>query len=202
MTRRARDGEPRVPADLRKALWATAMVKTQWRDLTPIARRDFISWMESAKQPEAHKRRIEKACVMLAAGKRRPDVFQFLIDELKRAWFQARKFYKPIMSNATKRAILRWIHLVLAIPVVGYAYSPFTELPSYAPIVRYVAFPVVLLSGLWMYAGVIFAIMAVAVWLGAYQLFGMVPAILSLVALFIARKIWLVIRVRQSEGSA
>ena len=106
------------------------------------------------------------------------------------------------MSNATKRAILRWIHLTLAIPIVGYVYSPFAELPNYAPIVRYLAFPVVLLSGLWMYAGVIFAIMAVAVWLGAYQLFGMVPAILSLVALFIARKTWLMIRARQSKRSA
>ena len=84
------------------------------------------------------------------------------------------------MSNATKRAIVRWIHLILAIPIIGYAYSPFAELPSYAPIVRYVAFPVVLLTGMWMYAGVIFAILAVAVWLGAYQLFGMGPAILSL----------------------
>jgi predicted tellurium resistance membrane protein TerC len=106
------------------------------------------------------------------------------------------------MSNATKRAIVRWIHLILAIPIIGYAYSPFAELPSYAPIVRYVAFPVVLLTGMWMYAGVIFAILAVAVWLGAYQLFGMAPAILSLVALLIARKIWLVVRARQSKGSA
>ena len=32
----------------------------------------LISWMDSAEQPEAHRRRIEKACVMLAAGKRRP----------------------------------------------------------------------------------------------------------------------------------
>jgi len=63
---------PRAPADLRKALAAAPMAKAQWSDLTPIERRDFISWMDSAKQPEAHKRRIEKACVMLAAGKRRP----------------------------------------------------------------------------------------------------------------------------------
>jgi uncharacterized protein YdeI (YjbR/CyaY-like superfamily) len=47
MTRRARDAEPRAPADLRKALSATPMAKTQWRDLTPIARKDFISWMDS-----------------------------------------------------------------------------------------------------------------------------------------------------------
>jgi uncharacterized protein YdeI (YjbR/CyaY-like superfamily) len=48
------------------------MAKAQWRDLTPIERRDFISWMDSTKQPEKHRRRIEKACSMLAAGKRRP----------------------------------------------------------------------------------------------------------------------------------
>ena len=64
--------EPRVPTDLRKALAATPSAKAQWSDLTPIERRDFIGWMDSAKQPEAHRRRIEKACVMLAAGKRRP----------------------------------------------------------------------------------------------------------------------------------
>ena len=62
----------RVPTDLRKALAATPMAETQWRDLTPIARRDFISWIDSAKQPETRRRRIERACAMLAAGKRRP----------------------------------------------------------------------------------------------------------------------------------
>jgi predicted tellurium resistance membrane protein TerC len=101
------------------------------------------------------------------------------------------------MSNATKRAILRWIHLTLAIPIIGYVYSPFAELPNYAPIVRYLAFPVVLLSGLWMYAGVVFAIIAVAIWLGGIYVSGYGAALLSL----IARKIWLVVRARQSKGS-
>jgi len=66
------ESEPRLPTDLRKALAAAPMAKPQWRDLTPIARRDFISWIDSAKQPETRRRRIEKACSMLAAGKRRP----------------------------------------------------------------------------------------------------------------------------------
>jgi uncharacterized protein YdeI (YjbR/CyaY-like superfamily) len=66
------ESEPRVPTDLRKALAVTSMTKAQWRDLTPIARRDFISWIDSAKQPETRRRRIERACSMLAAGKRRP----------------------------------------------------------------------------------------------------------------------------------
>ncbi len=106
------------------------------------------------------------------------------------------------MSNATKRAILRWIHLILAIPIIGYVYSPYAELPNYAPVARFVSIPILILSGFWMYAGVLFAIIAVALWLGAIYLSGYGAAILSLVALFIARKIWLVIRARQSKASA
>jgi uncharacterized protein YdeI (YjbR/CyaY-like superfamily) len=61
-----------VSLDLHLALKATPKAKIQWSDLNPIERRDFISWMDSAKEPMKHKRRIDKACVMLAAGKRRP----------------------------------------------------------------------------------------------------------------------------------
>jgi predicted tellurium resistance membrane protein TerC len=107
-----------------------------------------------------------------------------------------------MISNARQRSILRWIHLIFAIPIVGYIYSPFAELPNYAPIVRYIAFPVILLSGLWMYAGPLFALIGVAIWLGTCQLFRYGVAILSLVVLLIARKIWLVIRARQSKASA
>src|SRR5947209_16262662 len=103
------------------------------------------------------------------------------------------------MSNATKRAILRWIHLIFAIPIIGYIYSPLADLPNYAPVVRFISIPVLILSGFWMYAGVIFAIIAVALWLGATYLSGIGAAILSLVALFIARKIWLAVRARRSS---
>jgi len=106
-----------------------------------------------------------------------------------------------MISNATRRSILRWIHLIFAIPIIGYIYSPFSELPNYAPIVRYIAFPVILLSGFWMYAGILVAVIAVAVWLGTYQLFGYGAAILTLVVLLIARKCSLVIRARPSKAS-
>jgi len=106
-----------------------------------------------------------------------------------------------MINNATKRAILRWSHLIFAIPIIGYIYSPFAELPNYATVVRYVAFLIILLSGLWMYAGVFFAVIGVGVWLGAYQLFGYGVVILTLVGLLIARKIWSVIRARQLKGS-
>src|SRR5258706_5508676 len=101
------------------------------------------------------------------------------------------------MSNATKRWIPRLIHLIFSIPIVGYVYSPFAELPNYAPIVRFVSVPVLILSGFWMYAGVLFAIIGVAVWLGALYLSGIGTAILSQVALFIERNTWLVSRARR-----
>jgi hypothetical protein len=105
-----------------------------------------------------------------------------------------------MIRNTTKRAILRCFHLILSIPILGYVYSPFAELPNYAPIVRFVSVPVLILSGFWMYAGVIFAIIGVAVWLGALYLSGVGAAILSQVALFIARKIWLVVRARRRSS--
>ena len=57
------------------------------------------------------------------------------------------------MKESTKRTIVRWIHLVLAIPIICYVYSPFEELPNYAPVVRFISIPVLALSGLWMWKG-------------------------------------------------
>src|SRR5204863_808437 len=77
--------ELRVPTDLRTALAATPTAKVQWTELTPIARRDFITWIDSAKQPETRRRRIEKACSMLAAGKRRPCCYSIVSFNLHKA---------------------------------------------------------------------------------------------------------------------
>ena len=38
------------------------------------------------------------------------------------------------MQEATKRSIVRWIHLVLAIPIAGYIYSPFDQIQTTAPL--------------------------------------------------------------------
>jgi uncharacterized protein YdeI (YjbR/CyaY-like superfamily) len=74
--------EPRVPTDLRTALAAAPLAKPKWRDLTPIARRDYVSWIESAKQAQTRRRRIERACSMLAAGKRRPCCYSIVSFDL------------------------------------------------------------------------------------------------------------------------
>ena len=103
--------EPRVPTDLRKALAATPKAKAQWRDLTPIARRDFISWIDSAKQPETHRRRIEKACSMLAAGKRRPCCYSIVSFNLYTA-LAATPMAKAQWSDLTpieRRDFISWM---------------------------------------------------------------------------------------------
>ena len=104
-----------------------------------------------------------------------------------------------MISKATQRSILRVIHLVLAIPILGYIYSPFEEIPKYATVTRFVFVPIIIIAGYSMWRGAIFAIIGVALWLSAYRLSGVGAAILSQVALFIAWKIWLVIRARRSK---
>lgn len=60
------------------------------------------------------------------------------------------------MSPGTSRSIVRWIHLILSIPIIGYVYSPFEDIPQYAPVVRFVALPGIVLTGLWMWKGHVF----------------------------------------------
>src|SRR5205807_1420099 len=91
--------EARVPTDLRKALAAAPKAKAKWSDLTSIARRDFISWIDSAEQSETRRRRIEKACSMLAAGKRRPCCYSIVSFNLYTA------------LNATPKAKAQWSEL-------------------------------------------------------------------------------------------
>jgi uncharacterized protein YdeI (YjbR/CyaY-like superfamily) len=105
------ESEPRVPTDLRKALAATPTAKAQWRDLTPIARRDFISWIESAKQPETRRRRIDKACSMLVAGKRRPCCYSIVSFDLYTA-LAATPIAKAQWSDLTpieRRDFISWM---------------------------------------------------------------------------------------------
>ena len=71
ITRAGEEPEIRVPMDLRKALAAAPLAQAGWEDITPMARRDWIFSISSAKQPETRSRRIEKACDMLSSGKRR-----------------------------------------------------------------------------------------------------------------------------------
>ncbi len=57
------------------------------------------------------------------------------------------------MTEAAKRSIFRWIHIVFGIPILGYIYDSPSDTHNYATNVRYVFLPGLLLSGLWMWKG-------------------------------------------------
>lgn len=86
--------ETKVPTDLRKVLAAAPRAEALWKDLTAIAHRDFISWIESAKQPETRKRRVESIPSRLASGKRRPCCYAVV----------PMKFYKALGTHSKAKA--------------------------------------------------------------------------------------------------
>ncbi|HEY7931901.1 MAG TPA: YdeI/OmpD-associated family protein [Acidimicrobiales bacterium] len=61
-----------LPHDLRTALLANSVALEAWRDITKLARNEFICWVEEAKQPTTRSRRIRRTIEQLDEGKRRP----------------------------------------------------------------------------------------------------------------------------------
>lgn len=61
-----------LPADLRAALIANAIALAAWLDITPLARNEFICWVEDAKQDATRARRIRRTQEELEEGMRRP----------------------------------------------------------------------------------------------------------------------------------
>ena len=62
----------RMPADLRKTLDSAPAARTAWEDITPLARNEWICWVEEAKKIETRNHRIERTINELIQGKRRP----------------------------------------------------------------------------------------------------------------------------------
>jgi len=57
------------------------------------------------------------------------------------------------MKASTERMIFRWLHILISIPVIGYIYGPVSSIPEAAMAVRFIFFPVLVLSGLWLWKG-------------------------------------------------
>lgn len=62
----------KLPADLRVALLASEVALAAWKDITPLARNEFICWVEDAKQEATRARRIRRTTEELEDGMRRP----------------------------------------------------------------------------------------------------------------------------------
>ena len=68
----ANDMVHKMPMDLKKALTAARAARTVWKDITPLARNEWICWITNGKKAETRGIRIEKALSKLKSGMRRP----------------------------------------------------------------------------------------------------------------------------------
>ncbi len=98
------------------------------------------------------------------------------------------------MKPSTKRIILRIVHLVSVIPVLGYVYQPVAEAAEYQRFTQMVFIPLAILTGFWMYMGFVWAILGAASWVGLNYFVGgnagFGYALLTQIAIFVARFIW------------
>jgi len=67
--------EPTVPDDLRAALADAPETSELWTSITPMARWEWVRWINATKNPVTRDRRVEVAISKLHAGKRRPCCF-------------------------------------------------------------------------------------------------------------------------------
>ena len=58
-----------------------------------------------------------------------------------------------VMKAAIERKIVRWVHIIISIPVVGLIYGPVKDFPNAVFAIKWVFFPVIVLSGLWLWKG-------------------------------------------------
>ncbi|HEV2122750.1 MAG TPA: YdeI/OmpD-associated family protein [Chloroflexota bacterium] len=61
-----------IPDDLRDTLMASASALDAWKDITALARNEFICWVEDAKRNPTRERRIRRTREELEEGQRRP----------------------------------------------------------------------------------------------------------------------------------
>lgn len=100
-----------LPADLRKALTASPKAHTAWKELTPIAQRDFTTWVTSAKQPETRARRVKRTGEMLLSGKRRPCCYAVVPMDFYKALGESPKAkdYWKTLTPDQRRDVVAWI---------------------------------------------------------------------------------------------
>ncbi len=95
------------------------------------------------------------------------------------------------MKPSTKRIILRIVHLVAVLPVLGYVYQPAAEAAEYQQFTQLVFIPVAILTGYWMYMGFVWGVLGAASWVGLTYFLGPQTgfgiALLAQIAIFVAR---------------
>jgi hypothetical protein len=67
--------EPEIPQDFATALAGASDIHELWKGITPMARWEWVRWINATKNRETRKRRVEVSISKLRSGKRRPCCF-------------------------------------------------------------------------------------------------------------------------------
>jgi len=89
-----------LPPDLRKALRCDKAALVEWLDITPLARNEWICWVESVKTPEIRQQHVERAVADLKSGKRRPCCWMGCIHRKDKPLSPSQKF---ILSKKSRK---------------------------------------------------------------------------------------------------
>jgi len=89
-----------LPPDLRKALRCDKAALVEWLDITPLARNEWICWVESVKKPEIRQQHVERAVADLKSGKRRPCCWMGCIHRKDKPLSPSQKF---ILSKKSRK---------------------------------------------------------------------------------------------------
>ena len=82
----------KLPADLRKTLSGDRVALERWEDITPLARNEWICWVESVKTPEIRTQHIERVASQLKEGARRPCCWMGCVHRKDKALSPSQKF--------------------------------------------------------------------------------------------------------------
>jgi len=110
------------------------------------------------------------------------------------------------MKPSTKRIILRIVHLVSVIPVLGYVYQPVTEAAEYQRFTQLVFIPVAILTGYWMYMGLVWGVLGAASWVALNYFLpgnsGFGVALLAQIVIFVVRYVSVKMKRRPAPATA
>lgn len=90
----------KLPSDLEKALISKPKALALWESLTPLARNEWICWVESVKKQETRKEHLEKVIPELIGGKRRPCCWIGCIHRADRPMSASQKY---ILNKKSKK---------------------------------------------------------------------------------------------------
>jgi uncharacterized protein YdeI (YjbR/CyaY-like superfamily) len=89
-----------VPPDLKKALIADKEALAYWEDITPLARNEWICWVEAVKKRETRQEHVERVLSELKEGIRRPCCWIGCIHRTDKPMSHSQKF---VLNRRSKK---------------------------------------------------------------------------------------------------